>query len=81
MNNQIIVWAALHNPMIEESVAYTISLHMTKEGAEKAIEKNKLEVKKEHNEVYSKFDEDEESIPKWDSFHWWGVEKKEVEPV
>lgn len=78
MSKKITVWAALHNPMIEESSAYTISLHTTKEGAEKAVEKSRQEVKKEHDKVYSELDE---FIPKWDNFHWWGIEKKEAEPV
>ena len=71
----IVIWAALHNPNIHESAAYTISLHTTKEGAEKAVEESKKDIKKEHDEVYSDSDN---YIPEWDRFHSWGVEKQEV---
>jgi hypothetical protein len=47
------VWQALYNDMYYESSAETLSLHLTKEGAEKAIEKHKQQNKLEHLEDYS----------------------------
>ncbi len=46
--------------MIHESSAETLSIHKTRKGAEKAIEKHKIKDKEEHDEQHSKeYTEDE----------------------
>jgi len=75
------VFAALHNPMFEESSAYPISLHRTRKGAEMAIEFSKIEVQKEFKDLYET-DELEYSeggmIFKWDKWQWWGITEMEL---
>jgi len=75
------VFMALHNPMAEESSAYTISLHKTRKGAEMAIELSKNEVQKEFKDLYET-DELEHSgggmLFKWDDWQWWGIEEIEL---
>ena len=46
------VYEALYNDCIHESSFATISIHKTKEGAEKAIHEHKMEKIKEHQEIY-----------------------------
>ena len=46
---QDILYGAMYNGMIYESSHATLSLHWTKEGAQKAIELHKMEVKVEHD--------------------------------
>jgi hypothetical protein len=50
------LYAFLYNPMIHESSSQTVSIHRTKEGAEKALEWHKSEERKKWNE-FSKNDE------------------------
>lgn len=65
------LWQALHNPMIYESGFITLSIHLTKRGAEKAIEKDKQREYKEWLEIYK----DEPDPPgKWDDFKVWKVQ-------
>lgn len=79
------VWAALHNPMTEESVAYTVSLHRTKEGAEAAVDASKAAVKSEHDRFVALMKEvggpaDPLDYGEWSQWHRWGVEEMEVLP-
>lgn len=84
------LYEALYNCMIHESSAATLSLHRTKEGAEKAIEEHKAEVKKEWEnrreimrttetkETYDAFHGDDEP-DEWAVFQWWGIGEIEVQ--
>ncbi len=65
------IWEALYNPMIYESGFVTLSIHFTKMGAEKAIEKDKQREYEEWLEIYR----DEPDPPgKWDDFKAWKVQ-------
>lgn len=68
--------------MTEESSAYTISVHLSKKGAEKVIEKSKTKTKAEHMKMRKWCLDSSDSIEmtdycyaenKWDQFHWWGI--------
>ncbi len=63
------VYAALYCSCTEESAYETLSLHMTKEGAEKAVEEHKAKVK-EFNERFMEV---------WDAFQDWDVQEMEVQ--
>jgi len=63
------LYAFLYNPMIHESGYITISIHRTREGAEKALEWHKKEHIAETIEDCGKYDEE------WDSCKDWKVEK------
>lgn len=84
------LYEALYNCMIHESSSATLSLHRTKEGAEKAIEEHKAEIKKEWEdrrenmrktetkEMYDAFHSSDEP-DQWAVFQWWGVSGIEVQ--
>jgi hypothetical protein len=75
------VFAALHNPMVEESSAYTISLHTTMKGAEMAIEFSKHQVQEDFKDLYEtdKLEWNEGgSTFKWDDWQWWGIKEIEI---
>lgn len=72
----MIIYEALHNPMTEESSPYTISIHKTKEGAERAINDSKDKVKSDHERLYAD-DPDDEPFS-WDTFHWWGIKETKL---
>jgi len=50
MNQKI--YQALYNPMTEESAYATLSIHRTKEGAQKAIDYHKAQKLIDHNNRY-----------------------------
>lgn len=56
----MIVYQALYNWMTYESSAKTLSLHRTKDGAEKAIGKHKAKDKKEHDSNHLRRYEEED---------------------
>lgn len=71
------VFEALYNPMTWESSFGTISVHLSKEGAEKAIAFHKKEKMDEWNELYpNKEDEPFE----FGEFEAWDVNEVEVLP-
>lgn len=88
LKEPIKVYEALHNPMTEESSPYTISIHFSKEGAEKAIKKSKTKVKYEHTKMrnYCLKQGDTHSAEhlyskdQWDKFNWWGINETEILP-
>ena len=47
------IWQALYNHMTYESYAETLSLHLSEDGAEKAIKKHKHQNHLEHLEMYT----------------------------
>jgi hypothetical protein len=69
------VFAVMFNPMIEESSFGLISLHKTKEGAERACEEHKEKIKEEENETgyYTT-----NPHKKWDRWFAWKIEEIEI---
>ena len=61
------LYAFLYNPMIHESGYITVSIHRTREGAEKAMEWHKKEHIEQTIEECGKYDEE------WDSCRSWKV--------
>lgn len=85
----MILYAALHNPMTEESSAHTISVHFSTDGAESAIQKSKDKVKAEHMKMRQHCLDSGDSIEMtdycysekdWDQWCWWGIAEIEVLP-
>jgi hypothetical protein len=71
------VYEALYNPMIWESGFVTLSLHLSKEGAEKAIAFHKMEKMKGWNERYP--NEEDKPYP-FGEFELWSVGESEILP-
>ncbi len=73
------VWEALYNPMYHESAFCTLSLHKTKEGAEKAVAFHKMEKQKEHEEIYKN---DDDGVPPFNehNFELWDVREIKINP-
>jgi len=77
------VFAAVYCDCIYESAYGTLSLHKTREGAERAIENHKKELRLRHEESVKHmaehaptFDMDEFEIHSWQD---WGIEEYEIE--
>jgi hypothetical protein len=69
------IYHALHNPDSFDSCAATISIHRTKEGAERAVKNSKRRVKYDDDKMY---EAGEVREFKWDFGHWWGVLEDEL---
>jgi len=74
-NNQMKVFAFLYNDCIYESAEATVSLHLTRKGAQSALRKHKAKKKKEWKEIYSG---DFEAISPFGTHEWWGVCEMEI---
>jgi hypothetical protein len=72
----MIAYEALYNPMTWESGYTTLSVHLSKEGAEKAIAFHKMEQMKKWEKMY----EDEEEPYKFGEFEDWCVQEIEIKP-
>jgi len=70
----MIVYQALYNPMVWESGYITLSIHLSKEGAEKSIALHKENKKKEFESLY----EGEEPPYKFGSFEDWSVSELQI---
>ncbi len=71
------IYAFLYNSCIHESGWVTVSLHYSKEGAEKAMQEHKQKVLDEFNEMYAN---DNEFGFKFGKNEDWRVEPVEVFP-
>jgi hypothetical protein len=71
------VYKALFNPMTEESGYITLSLHRTKEGAEKAVKTSKEKELKQWKEMYNPDSEYDEPF-KFGTFLDWNVSEVEI---
>jgi hypothetical protein len=71
------VFEALYNPMTYESSYGTLSLHLTREGAEKAIAFHKMEKQKEWEALYP---EEDERPYEFGAFEDWGIREVEIQP-
>lgn len=70
------VFEALYNPMTEESGTCTLSIHLSRKGAEQAICFHKNEAYKEWRRRYT-----EENEPfEFGRFEYWGVNEVDVLP-
>ena len=67
------LYAFLYNPMIHESIFGLVSLHRTREGAEKALEWHKNEVREEW-----KYRGADEEYP-YDQFQSWHIEEIKIQ--
>ncbi len=72
-----ILYEFLYCPCIHESGWVTVSLHRTREGAQKALDSHKDSAKKEFNERYSK-EEIEKLIFKFGQFEDWRIGEIEL---
>ncbi len=70
------VWEAMHCPCVYESAYATLSLHRTKEGAEKVVQASKDAVKKRFDEFYKK--REPITTHKWDDFDGWSITETKV---
>lgn len=82
-NIRMIVYQALYCGCIWESSYATLSLHMTQEGAERAVAFHKKEVMDEWEERYSELTDEEEKKMKREMFPWdfaqgWAVKEIQV---
>jgi hypothetical protein len=71
------LYAFLYNPMIHESGYITVSIHRTREGAEKAMEEQMTEEKKRYKEWY----ENDKSYKLQFPFNWnknWKIEEIKI---
>lgn len=76
----MIIYEALYNPMIHESSYATLSLHRTKEGAEKAVQEHQDKIKKEHDDQNKEWQENgmEKSRFDWDFCQSWSIAETEL---
>ena len=70
------VFLAKHNDNIFESSSATLSVHLSREGAEKAVQEHKDEVYKE----WEKLDDDDKEDFSFDWDKSWGVSEVDVLP-
>ena len=73
----MIVYQALYNPMIEESGYVTLSIHLSREGAEKVIAEHKEEAYKKWRRRYPEGEYEPFSFGKFED---WYVAEIEVLP-
>ncbi len=73
------IYLAQYNPMTEESAYETLSVHLSKEGAEKALEEHISEQKEKHDRR-TKVYPDSFSHIKFGKWEDWRVEEIEVLP-
>jgi hypothetical protein len=71
------LYAFLYNPMIHESGYITVSIHRTREGAEKALEWHRNECRNEWAEVYKAVHRAEIDHP-FDAFQSWRIEEIQI---
>lgn len=79
-NKKGVVYEALYNDNIHESAAGTLSIHKTREGAQKAIDYHKMEQLAEFNKFMSDISEEEQKIMnfKFGEHEWWGIRETEI---
>ncbi len=71
----MIIYKALYNCCVHESSYATISIHKTKEGAEKAIEIHKAKEKEEFDKIYK---DNNEFNFKFGEHENWDIAKTEL---
>jgi len=74
------IYEALYTYCIYESAMQTLSLHKTKEGAEKAVQAHKDKIKKEHDDMNAEFEKEglDKSRFEWDVHQRWDVQETEL---
>lgn len=82
--DKTIVYQALYCPFTEESDYGTLSIHFSREGAEKALKEHKEEIKKKHDEFINWQKEEGCYNPKSDNrynkFKSWVIKEVEILP-
>jgi len=79
INNKTILYSALYCPCVHESAWCTLSVHKTREGANRAIENHKNILTKSLIEAFDGYMSEEEALLQ---IEWrdWGVEEVELKP-
>ena len=73
------VYEAIYNPMIQESSDCTLSIHRTRKGAQKVINKSKLQAKKDFRKTCEYYKKNKLPISfTWNQFKYWGVNETEL---
>lgn len=74
------VYEALYCPCIYESSYGTLSIHITKDGAEAAIQKHKDQIKTEHDDSNTDLEKMglEKLVHAWDAHQKWSVRETEL---
>lgn len=73
------IYAVLHNPMIMESAATTLSVHKTLAGAYKAMKAHMIAVYNEEREFELRYGRKGLwPARKYLDWQWWGIEKIEL---
>lgn len=79
-----VLYAAMHNPCIHESADATLSIHLTKEGAESALNEHKEERRKRWQQLVDR-DEDKgtdwsyEKMVPFGCFESWRIQEIEIQ--
>lgn len=73
------IYQALYNPMTEESSYRTLSLHLSRRGAQKAIDEHKAKERDKWSSMYGEDSDFEEPYP-FGTFKDWDVQEIEVLP-
>ena len=70
----------VYNPMIHESVSYTVSIHRTRIGAEISMEFHKAETLKEYEKTQKERKEsgDDFEYSPFGTFEYWGITEIEI---
>lgn len=74
-----VVWEFLYNPMYHESGYITMSIHLTKEGAKRAMQNHRRSARRKWNkEAKARLLEGEEPILDFGQFEHWMINEMEV---
>lgn len=69
-----IIYAFLYNPSVHESTHATMSVHYTREGAEREMEAHKEKMQKQFNELFPDGDPRKEFVS-FGQYEEWAVEE------
>ena len=75
------VYEFIYNDSTYDGASITMSIHKTREGAEKAMEEHKVRLKKEDDELYSNFNSSEcleDRDYEWDYGKYWSIRETEL---
>lgn len=74
----MIIYEFLYNSSTEESSYATMSLHRTKEGAEKAMEKHKAKERRKWNKMYKNQPELIKKMSKFGQYQDWTIGEQKL---
>ncbi len=75
------LWKFIYNPDKYDSVPLTVSIHKTKEGAEKAMQIHKEQIKAEFDNTYNNLNHQIKLVVemKWDDDQYWDIQEIKIE--